>query len=113
MGYPYINLNCSLFMQFLDIYTEEVMMPSDMAEDTTMIYTPASPRRSAGKSYLTETKTAKYIYLKRQEMGWDSEKAYFMMRKGSFIIKCIRFDYDNILIIQLIKSIYIHSTNLY
>lgn len=41
------------------------MMPSDMAEDTTMIYTPASPRRSAGKSYLTETKTAKYIYLKR------------------------------------------------
>lgn len=57
MGYTYINLNCSLFMQFLDIHTEEVM-PSDMAEDTTMIYTPASPRRSAGKSYLTEIETA-------------------------------------------------------
>ena len=58
MGYTYINLNCSLFMQFFDIYTKEVMMPSDMAEDTTTIYTPASPRRSAGKSHLTETKTA-------------------------------------------------------
>lgn len=55
-GYTYINLNCSLFMQFLDIHTEEVM-PSGMAEDTTMIYTPASPRRSAGKSYLTEIET--------------------------------------------------------
>lgn len=55
MGYTYINLNCSLFMQFLDTHTEEVIS-SGMAEDTTMIYTPASPR-SAGKSYLTEIET--------------------------------------------------------
>ena len=38
------------------MHTKEVIS-SGMAEDTTMIYTPASPRRSAGKSYLTEIET--------------------------------------------------------
>lgn len=54
--YNSIFLCFNTFMQFLDIYTKEVR-PSDEAKVVTMTYSPACPRRSAGKSYLAEIAT--------------------------------------------------------
>lgn len=56
--YSLISLCFNIQVAPRHTHTREVTS-SGVAEDTTMTYSPASPRKSAGKSYLAEIATPK------------------------------------------------------